>query len=82
MRRRDAEWFPLCVPFAERALASQGGATWSRTDKCWFARGTKLFRSKEFRRWRTKAQWKRATIDVGDTQKERNKAKRKKLLLG
>jgi len=56
----------LCVPFAERALARDLGAHWCPLERRWYCTTT-LYRSRAFKRWRSKKSWRRITIHPDST---------------
>jgi len=66
----------LCVPYAERALARDLGCSWCPRARRWFCNTTQ-FRSRSFKRWRDKSQWRRITIHPDDTKQDIQEAKRR-----
>ena len=66
----------LCVPYAERDLVRNLGATWCPRARRWYCNTTQ-FRSRGFKRWRDKRQWRRITIHPDQTQQDIQEAKRR-----
>ena len=67
------------VPYAEKCIAESAGAEWSRVDRSMVCNATQ-WRSRDFRRWHSRALWRRVTIHVADGPRERAAAKERRCL--
>ena len=72
-------WSLIRVPYAESHIAKAAGAEWSRLDRSWMCNATQ-WRSSAFRRWHSRASWRRVTIHVADGPRERAAAKERRCL--
>ena len=72
-------WSRLSVPYAESDIARAAGAEWSRLSRTWWCNASQ-WRSRAFKRWHSRATWRRVTIHVADGPLERAAAKERRCL--
>jgi hypothetical protein len=72
--QKMTKWMKLCVPYVESRLAQHLGAEWARGSKVWMC-STTAFKSKAFKRWRSKETWSRKVIHLASGAAERTEAK-------